>query len=320
MITVPCGPFKYRSNSPAPRNYVASLLAAFLHKEQGAATLQPTADARQKLSSTLLSPSCQLSDVLFFGPLTDPATPFNLLDVRLGPPHENARTPAEAEPAVAALSGAAGGERACACAAWPPRRAPAPHEILRPKPRRSATAICYSPSAGDVCSAIEVQDGQRLVEPSASKENKSPAAGMRHQLADICLADARLITLRRIPSARDIHNVACGGDSTNKRLQPTEERSKSKDKLKITSKNKLELQSIGVIVILGFINSVIRAKEIVRNIRYSYHLSKIAETSNMEPTYSQNGPKAWPSDGTRLRMIHKSLSIRGLLSRATYIT
>ncbi|XP_045763659.1 uncharacterized protein LOC123866249 [Maniola jurtina] len=59
---------------------------------------------------------------------------------------EDARTLVEAVPAVAvaaAVSGAASGERAeraCACAAWPPRRQPAPHEILRPKPRRPSNA------------------------------------------------------------------------------------------------------------------------------------------------------------------------------------
>ncbi|CAH2092347.1 unnamed protein product [Euphydryas editha] len=53
---------------------------------------------------------------------------------------EDVRTLGEAAPAAVAVSGAAGdrAERACACAAWPPRRQPAPHEILRPKPRRKS--------------------------------------------------------------------------------------------------------------------------------------------------------------------------------------
>ncbi|CAH2062734.1 unnamed protein product, partial [Iphiclides podalirius] len=79
---------------------------------------------------------------------------------------EDARTPLEVAPvsgagasgaASAAGSGAGGGaasgagsgagggaaERTpCACAAWPPpRRQPAPHEILRPKPRSKDTKI-----------------------------------------------------------------------------------------------------------------------------------------------------------------------------------
>ncbi|CAH0721395.1 unnamed protein product, partial [Brenthis ino] len=42
----------------------------------------------------------------------------------------------------AAVAVAAGERAECACAAWP-RRQPAPHEILRPKPRRYALSILH---------------------------------------------------------------------------------------------------------------------------------------------------------------------------------
>ncbi|PZC79063.1 hypothetical protein B5X24_HaOG216878 [Helicoverpa armigera] len=53
---------------------------------------------------------------------------------------EDACTPlAEEAPLSGGGASAGAGEprdKPCACAAWPPRRQPAPHEILRPKPRR----------------------------------------------------------------------------------------------------------------------------------------------------------------------------------------
>ncbi|CAH0663406.1 unnamed protein product, partial [Chilo suppressalis] len=42
------------------------------------------------------------------------------------------------------------GERGCACAGWPPRRQPAPHEILRPKPRRPSSG-CRPSDEGAWC-------------------------------------------------------------------------------------------------------------------------------------------------------------------------
>uniref|UniRef100_A0A2A4J8D6 Uncharacterized protein n=1 Tax=Heliothis virescens TaxID=7102 RepID=A0A2A4J8D6_HELVI len=55
---------------------------------------------------------------------------------------EDACTPLAEEAPLSGGGASAGAgepraERACACAAWAPRRQPAPHEILRPKPRRS---------------------------------------------------------------------------------------------------------------------------------------------------------------------------------------
>ncbi|XP_072942209.1 ankyrin repeat and BTB/POZ domain-containing protein 2 isoform X2 [Epargyreus clarus] len=62
---------------------------------------------------------------------------------------EDART-LEATPVSSGVVGEA--RERCACAAWPPRRQAAPHEILRPKPRRPSSG-CRPSEEGAWCSA-----------------------------------------------------------------------------------------------------------------------------------------------------------------------
>ncbi|XP_053599891.1 ankyrin repeat and BTB/POZ domain-containing protein 2 isoform X2 [Plodia interpunctella] len=80
----------------------------------------------------------------------------------------------------AAVSGAVSGadlERVCACA-WTPRRQPAPHEILRPKPRRPSSG-CRPSEDASWCGGVSGARALRVRVSSAAAATPAPAHARR---------------------------------------------------------------------------------------------------------------------------------------------
>ncbi|KAJ0179613.1 hypothetical protein K1T71_005325 [Dendrolimus kikuchii] len=124
---------------------------------------------------------------------------------------EDACTPrVEAAPlsGASAVAGAASAgadarsERGCACAAWTPRRQPAPHEILRPKPRRT---VSVNPWRARVVNQHRRHSGARRQLATRRLLVRSAAAtqcGRHHQPDMLCPARCSCFLCRELQNCR----------------------------------------------------------------------------------------------------------------------